>query len=183
MPLPVGKPIIYDSVTLQHFAAAGSLSILERLHRDYPLPRWTEQVHHEVLAGTNMSKSAGFCRPVIELTWLDEPVQGVDLTMTLRLQALLSGSNDDPSRNLGEAESLAHAIACGGSFVTDDTGAYDFARNYYLFGANRVSDMCTLLWDALGANLLGRNEVTAVHTGVFDAGRTMRCRCSDWPGH
>lgn len=172
--------ILFDTVTLEHFAVAGQLELLERTFVTFDEPRWTEQVRQEVLGGANLAKSRAFCEPVLQLQWLGEPVEG-PLDETLKNQVRLGGSTAG-DEHLGEAESIAYAVTCDAVFVTDDAGAYDFARNRNVLGPNNVKDSCAVLWDACSAGGIGDADITRFHNDVYDSGRTMRCRCSRWPG-
>ncbi|GEC77094.1 MULTISPECIES: hypothetical protein [Microbacterium] len=172
--------ILFDTVTLEHFAATGRLDLLEETYSGFDEPRWVEQVREEVRAGAGMSKSQALCQPVLDLAWLGEPVEG-PLKETLRLKILLGGTDDD-DEHLGEAESIAVAAEAGAVFVTDDAGAFDFARHNGMLGPANVKDACVVLWEACSLGLITDEEITQFHVDVFDAQRTMRCRCSRWPG-
>lgn len=172
--------ILFDTVTLEHFAAANQLSLLKATFAKYDEPRWVEQVQIEVTNGAALTKSRAFCEPVLELDWLGTPVVG-DLGETLHRKILLGGS-DDTDEHLGEAESIVVALEMGAVFVTDDAGAYDHARHRAVLGPNLVKDSCELLWMACGAGHIDDAAITQFHNDVFDVGRTMRCRCARWPG-
>ncbi|MGS0561921.1 hypothetical protein [Microbacterium aurugineum] len=172
--------ILFDTVTLEHFAAADRLELLEKTFYGFDEPRWVEQVKEEVLAGAGLSKSRKFCVSVLDLEWLGDAVAG-PLEETLRLKILLGGTNDD-DEHLGEAESIAFALTTQAVFVTDDTGAYEFAKHQSVLGPNSVKDSCAVLWEACSAGHISDDDITRFHHDVFDLGRTMRCRCSRWPG-
>ena len=172
--------ILFDTVTLEHFAAARRLDLLPKTYADYDKPRWVEQVREELRVGVGMSKSQPLCQPVLDLEWLGEPIEG-PLKETLRLKILLGGTDED-DEHLGEAESIAVAVQTGAIFVTDDTGAFDFASHPGLLGPANVKDACMVLWEACSLRHITVEEITQFHMDVFDAQRTMRCRCSRWPG-
>lgn len=172
--------ILFDTVTLEHFAATGRLDVLEKTYADFDEPRWVEQVREEVLVGAGMSKSQAWCQPVLDLEWLGDPVEG-PLKESLQLKILLGGTDED-DEHLGEAESIAVAAQIGAVFVTDDTAAFDFARRQGRLGPANVKDACSVLWEACSAGHVTDDEITQFHLDVFDAQRTMRCRCSRWPG-
>jgi len=171
---------LYDAVTLQHFAVAEALPLLAEVHGDAPAPRWTLQVYREVEAGLHLLPSHGQCGAVLDFTWLGEPAEG-DVLETLRMRPLLGGG-DDPHAHLGEAESIVVAHASGAVFVTDDGPAYDFAMRATNLGRAGVLDACGILWQAASAQLIDEGGMLDFHHQVFDAGRTMRCRCRMWPG-
>jgi hypothetical protein len=182
MPISESGVVLYDAVTLEHFAAANQLPLLQELHGDRGHPKWVDSVREEVLAGARRLDSQRHCQPVLDSNWLGQPKQKIDLILTMRLRALLAdGDGSDETKHLGEAQSIAFAITVQGSFVTDDGPAYDFARKHRDLGAGRVSDACELLWIAHGLNLIDLGAIESFHTKVFDAGRTMRCRCRLWP--
>lgn len=172
--------IIYDTVTLEHFAAADRLELLQLIHSDFEEPHWVEQVMLEVQAGAGLLRSRAHCQPVLEFSWLCDPVTG-PLTETLQTQALLLDGNQG-DEHLGEAESIAYALTCDAVFATDDASAYSFAAHHARLGATRVVDSCAILWDSLSNGLITIEGLKQFHSDVFDAGRTMRCRCQHWPG-
>lgn len=116
------------------FAVAGQSELLERMFVTFDEPRWTEQVRQEVLEGANLARSRAFCEPLLKLQWLGETVEG-PLDETLKNQVRLGGSTAG-DEHLGEAESIVFAVICDAVFVTDDAGAYDFARNRNVLGLN-----------------------------------------------
>jgi len=176
----VSSGYLYDSVTLQHFAVANSLDLLRSVHASAGEPRWTEQVRREVQNGTNRLLSDAHCRAVLDFTWLAEPVSG-DAVETLRLRAVL-GDGTDSDDHLGEAESIVVARSLRAIFVTDDGPAYDFAAHRSNLGPSYVQDACTILWTAASMRLIDEPGIERFHHAVFDAQRTMRCRCRFWPG-
>lgn len=172
--------ILYDTVTLAHFAAAGRLELLGEVHAGYSEPHWVEEVAREVQAGANLQRSYAVCQPVLDYAWLGDPVSG-PLRETLHLQAVMrDGAVGDD--HLGESESIAYAMTCDAFFVTDDASAFDLAAHPSRLGRNRVKDSCAILWEATGGGLLTLDELKQFHVDVFDRGRTMRCRCQHWPG-
>lgn len=171
---------LYDSVTLQHFAVAGALPLLSQVHRGAGEPRWSEQVRREVEDGARLLMSHDQCQAVLDFPWLGDAVEG-DVVETLRLRARLDGG-DATDKHLGEAESIVIAQATGAVFVTDDGPAYDFAAHRSNLGPGRVQDACDVLWTAASAGLIDERSMARFHLDVFDAQRTMRCRCRLWPG-
>lgn len=174
-------PIFYDSVTLQHAAAAGCLPILESIHGHRPEPRWTERVKSEVEAGARLIGSASWCQPVLNFEWLGAALGDENITLTFELQALMNAPGDALDKNLGEAQCMSAAITRTGCLVTDDSRAYKFAARHPDLDKTRVMDFCQLLFMAVGEALLTRGQVDAIHERVEDLGRTMLCaRHSEW---
>lgn len=171
---------LYDSVTLQHFAVAEALPLLSQVHRGAAVPRWSEHVRREVEAGAGLLMSHDQCQAILDFPWLGDPVEG-DLVETLSLRARLDGGNG-ADKHLGEAESIVIAQATGAVFVTDDGPAYDFAAHRSNLGPAGVQEACAVLWTAGSAGLIDEKSMERFHQDVFDAQRTMRCRCRLWPG-
>lgn len=172
--LPGSQPVIYDAVTLQHFSAVNRLDILQELHGHRPTPRWTDEVHNEVLKGRNHNESKEWCDRLASTSWLGTPTAPNDLVRVMRFRSAL-GSTE---KNLGEAESMVLAIEIGAIFVTDDRGAFDFAARNQDLGRTRVLDSCALLKLAEGQGYLTADESRAFHVDVADVSRFMRCNCT-----
>jgi hypothetical protein len=179
--LPGDMPIFYDSVTLQHAAAAGCLPILESIHGYRPEPRWTERVKSEVEAGARMIGSASWCQPVLDFEWLGPALGDEDVILTFELQALMNAPGDASDKNLGEAQCMSAAITRTGCLVTDDRRAYKFAARYPDLDKTRVMDFCQLLYVAAGEALITLSQVEVIHDRIESLGRTMLCaRHDEW---
>jgi hypothetical protein len=185
MPInPGDMPVLFDAVTLQNATSAGRLELFEALYGHRPEPRWTEQVQEEVRRGATMLKSVAWCRPILDHEWLGEAFEPNDLALVLRLQTAMtvpgkSDEDEDEEKNLGEAQCIAAAIELDAVFVTDDRGAYTFAKSR--LGPARVKDFCQLLFEAAEFGTISRSEVADVHLAVSEAGRSMLCaRHGSW---
>jgi hypothetical protein len=170
-PAPDG-PRVFDGVTLRHFGAIEQLSILEARVVHYPLPRWTEGVRSEVLAGIGRPE----CDAVLAASFLGAPYEldAADLDPVFRLQVGLRGGPIDGhrGRDLGEAESIQVADRFNGAFITDDAAAYDFARRR--LGSNRVFDTVDLLREAVGGGEMGPSDAQHVADAIRNTGRYLR---------
>lgn len=172
------QPVIYDTVTLHHFAAANRLDILVSLHGHRPEPRWSDEVEDEVRNGLGHPDSASRSRLLLSQTWLGQSSQPSNQKLVFKIQAALA--TPENQRNLGESESMALAIETGAIFVTDDAAAYDFALHMPEFGHGRVLDTCQLLSIAEGNAEISSSDVARLHEEMANDGRTLRCRCIYW---
>jgi hypothetical protein len=167
-------PRIVDAVTLRHFGVIERMSVLEHRVDGYPRPRWTETVRSEVLAGIDQPE----CLAVLAAGFLGQPyeVPPEDLPAIMRLRIALRAAtgdqDDDPTRDLGEAESIHIVEKLNGAFVTDDAIAYDFARRR--IGSNRVFDTVDLLREAVAYKELSSSEAQHIADAIRNSGRFLR---------
>lgn len=145
MPLTSETPVIYDAVTLHIFAHMDRLDLLDAEYGHRPDPRWTDEVHAEVVRGRSHPESLITSGRILEATWMRAPGSPSDTLEVLRIQAALATPGRSQDKNLGEAESMALAIETGAIFVTDDKAAYDLARKRPDLGRDRVLDACSIL--------------------------------------
>lgn len=162
-----------DGVTLRHFGMVERMSLLKARVDSYPEPRWTETVRSEVLAGIGRPE----CDAVLAAEFLGVPYEVDDpdeLLQVFRLRARLGSDaiDDDPLRDLGEAESIFVADKLHGAFVTDDAIAYDFAHKN--LGSNRVLDTIDLLREAVAFRELTPSEAQQVANEIRNSGRHLR---------
>jgi hypothetical protein len=168
-------PRIVDGVTLRHFGVIDRMSLLGARLAGFPEPRWTEVVRSEVLAGLGRPE----CDAVLAATFLGQPFAAVTPSQqasVFRLRIAIRGASDadddDPDRDLGEAESIYAAEMFNGVFITDDSSAYDFARQR--FGPNRVMDTVDLLREAVGCGEMPPSEAQHVADAIRNSGRHLR---------
>lgn len=147
-------PLLYDAVTLRHFAACGRLYICEELHASLPMPRWSEEVFNEIRRAS--FNGAAECSPILAATWLGSPVipNPAELRAIYHIQVELDFGRQPPLAHAGEAQSIYFAQKYGGVFATDDNTAYDFAERR--FGYARVVDTVQILREAVVAGHLSR---------------------------
>ncbi|AOX65737.1 hypothetical protein BJK06_08220 [Curtobacterium sp. BH-2-1-1] len=179
MPLPSETSVIYDTVTLHHFAAADRFDILRELHMHRPIPRWVASGKNEVEDGLNHIDSRQRSQLILAQTWFDVPGDA-DAAETLELQIAISEPGElqkYKKKNLGEAEAIVLAKATGAILVTDDNGAYDFASKAQQLGPGRVFDACQLLDQAVIDGYIVDGVRWDVHRAVRDANREMHCKC------
>lgn len=166
-------PLLYDAVTLRHFAAAEELDLFRALHQGLPPPRWTQAVADEIARCAAVGESE--CVTVQECAWLGQPhlpVELVDLVAIQRLRIALSGGPSDPARHIGEAETLHVAAKLGAAIATDDGPAYDFASRR--LGPDRVRDTIDLLREAVRRHVRTSDQAAALAARIADAGRHLR---------
>lgn len=65
-------PVLYDAVTLRHFAAVSRIDILKTCHEHLPDPRWTTSVRKEIETAAN--KGVHHCIMILQEPWLGKPV-------------------------------------------------------------------------------------------------------------
>jgi predicted nucleic acid-binding protein len=159
--------MLHDAVTLQHFAIVGRLDILEDLHGHHAAPRWTDAVRNEVEEGARRGQQAA---------WLGPPAVPAlpELMPIIQLQVGLTGGVVVGDRHLGEAESIFFAERDGGTLVTDDAGAYDFAERRLGLGPSRVQDTIEILRRSVGLGSITPADAAAVATSIVAAGRFLR---------
>ena len=107
------EPMLFDAVTLRHFAAAEALDVCRQLVEDRDPPRWTDAVSAEIAAGLRLGIDE--CVSVKECAWMGAPVEPeiLDLESIVRLQRALSESSGAEG-NAGEAESIYFAERLAG---------------------------------------------------------------------
>ena len=161
-------------MTLRNFGAIDRMSLLEARLAGFPEPRWTEVVRSEVLAGLDQPE----CAAVLASAFLGQPHETAasEQAAVFRLRIAIRGAShdedDDPGRDLGEAESIYAVDKLNGMFITDDSSAYDFARQK--FGPNRVMDTVDLLREAVACGDLSPSEAQHVADAIRNSGRHLR---------
>jgi hypothetical protein len=167
-------PRIFDGVTLRHFGAIEALHLIEARIAGHAEPRWTETVRSEILAGYTQPG----CAHVLSASFLGVPytVDVADLGAVFRLRTSLAdpftGEQRDSTRDLGEAESIFVADKFHGTFITDDSAAYDFAVKR--LGYNRVLDTVGLLREAVAHRQLTTSEAQQAADAIRNSGRHLR---------
>jgi predicted nucleic acid-binding protein len=164
----VAGPVLHDAVTLNHFGAVGRMDVLEVRHGNCELPRWAQAVAEEVKEGALQGYS--HCKAVMRANWLGQPAEIApeDSEVFYRLWVGLNDGKSPPEKHKGEAQSIFFAEREGGMFVTDDSGAYDFARRRPLMMMGKVKDSIEVLRIAVSAGELTKEE-------AFDLVQKMEC--------
>jgi len=152
------------------------LPVLEYLYSDRPTPRWTPAVKREVVKGTKVPRSRDFCHRILNLTWLEDPIEPKDTSAVLYLRSQLSKSDQSQSANMGEAESIILAREVSGSFMTNDFGAYGYAGRTEYLGTSRVLTACDALHEAYNYNQMSLSDVEQAHDQIR-LERNMICEC------
>jgi hypothetical protein len=110
----MARCLLYDTVTLRHFAAVGKLTVCENRHQFRPAPRWTEAVHDEISEAARLG--FGECRSILELAWLGSPI-APSIQDTRAMMPIWIGLNNGrrpPIDHVGEAETIYFAGALEG---------------------------------------------------------------------
>jgi hypothetical protein len=177
--LTTAEPMLFDAVTLRHFAAAEALDVCRRLVEDRDPPRWTDAVSAEIAAG--LSLGIDECVSVQECAWLGAPIEPevLDLASIVRLQRALSESSAAQG-NAGEAESIYFAERLGALFATDDGLAFDLACRR--LGCDHVVDTVDLLKQAVAESIITSQEAADYAARVTDSGRHLRRGRDRYPG-
>ena len=172
------SPVLYDSVTLRHFAVISRLDLLQACHGTRDKPRWTATVKKEIATSASLGNSE--CRSLLEMNWLGEAVASSpqDLKAITHLKISLGNAGfeeeDDAvtSKNLGEAESIQIALRLGYCFTTDDNDAHRVASGR--LGSTRVFDTVDLLRLAVANGDLRIPDAIEVANRIRTADRYLR---------
>jgi len=168
----MATPLLYDAVTLRHFAAVGRLDVCEIRNANLPPPHWSEAVRDEI--ARHAGSGAAECDEILVCTWLDVPKApaAADLKPILKLQTALRPIGAGPRSNAGEAESIYFAQQLGGSFATDDNAAFAFAERR--LGVGRVLDSVSILHDAVVAGGVSATDALGIANDIRACGRSLR---------
>ena len=171
--------ILYDSVTLRHFAAAQQLQLLQAVHANHPPPRWVETVHDEIQSTSRVATGPDrtHCRYILSRAsraWLDDPSTptAADSPGIMVLLVALNGGRQPPLAHAGEAESVYFASQLGGILATDDNAAFDFAQ--HRLGVGRVIDTVDILKSAVRAGLVADADARNIVVRIRTSGRYLR---------
>ncbi|MFC9687261.1 hypothetical protein ACFTSF_01875 [Kribbella sp. NPDC056951] len=160
-----------DTVTLQHFAHAGRLSVLVNYLITFDPPYWTRAVHSEVLAGYESNEA---CRDILASSTLASPadIPPEHLVAVFQTQIALGGGGVSGLDHLGEAECivLADVEHCG--VITDDNAAYDLVSRR--LGPERAQDTIDVLRASVRAGRIDASEAKQVADGIRNTGRHLR---------
>jgi hypothetical protein len=161
---------LVDAVTLRHFGITEHLVVLEHILSAYPLPRWTETVRSEILAGIGQPD----CNNVLAASFLGTPHQiaTTEMAEVMKIRIALGGRAGRSTEHLGEAESIFLADKLNGAFITDDRVAYDFARRR--LGNIRVFDTVDLLRQTVATGYFKSSEAQQVADAIRNSGRSLR---------
>ncbi|MCY3805506.1 MAG: hypothetical protein OXG55_15070 [bacterium] len=169
------NPVLHDTVTLRHFAAAANLSVLEVRHGDRPEPRWTEAIKNELESAASAGED--HCSHILDEFWLGRPAipsGSREFKTIYRLQVGLNDGRWPAVDHRGEAEGIYFAEKHGGDFATDDNGAYDFARRRPSLGPGRVFDSIHILRSAVAMGEITAVDAAGIADGMEAAGRSFR---------
>jgi hypothetical protein len=169
--------ILFDTVTLRHFACCNSLDILEQVCVAQSQPHWVEEVHAEVsrIAATHPRPPRAHCRYILAQKWLGDPHEAAaeDLHEIFSIRTALSlGLGGHPSEHLGEAQTIYLAEQLGTMFATDDGPAYDYAAQR--LGPANVVDSIELLRVAVSSRIVAADHAAELAAQIQAAGRFFR---------
>jgi len=166
------SPVLFDAVTLLHFACVGRLNLLAARYGHRTLPRWAEAVHDEIVRGQPVAGPE--CAAILGAVWLGEPAKPAasDRRGIQRLWVGLNEGREPPIEHAGEAESIYFAEKLGGVFATDDNAAYDFAERR--LGVGRAIDTVLILREAVAMDEITAGEAVDVASSIRAAGRHLR---------
>ena len=169
-------PVLYDAVTLRHFAVVSRMDILKTCHAHRPEPRWTTSVQKEIATAAN--KGVHHCIMILQEPWLRRPVSPAraDTREIISLQSTLMLPEDHPypHAHLGEAQSIYFAEKHQGQFATDDNAAYELARLRLRLGIENVVDSVDILREVVALNKITAQEADQVANDIEAAGRHLR---------
>jgi hypothetical protein len=169
----VARPVLFDTVTLRHFAAVGRLDLCATFCTTHDSPRWAEGVQGEIRAA---AATEAHCQAILAAGWLGEPasVDTKGMTELIDLHTALNEGRRPPIDHLGEAESMLIAESTDGIFATDDNAAYDFAKNRSSLGPGRVIDTVEILQVLVADGDLTPRDAADVANAMAAAGRHLR---------
>lgn len=158
---------LVDSVTLQHFGAVDSLSVLQGFLDGSEPPYWTDAVKSEVLAGLGIPR----CDAVLSAAWLGvtAEVPSSEIAEIFKIQIALGGGGESGLDHLGEAESIHLADKTHGGVITDDNNAHDFVVRK--FGPSRAMDTIGVLRGCVKAGSMDPHEAKLLADAMTNAGR------------
>lgn len=167
-------PVLYDAVTLRHFAAVGQLDLLRKQHGDRPPPRWTEEIREEIARA--VKAGVHYCKTILKAGWLGDPAapKEEDLSQIVKLQIAINKGNITARGNHGEAECIYFAAKHQGRFATDDNGAYEFARLHSWLGSGRVIDSIDILRYAVILGHITATNAARIADDMERQGRRFR---------
>ncbi len=167
-------PVLHDAVTLNHFGSVGRMDVLQTRHAYCDKPLWTKAVAEEIKEGA--IQGYRHCKVVSDACWLGEPaeIKSRDQSEYYRLWVGLSDGQRPPTKHKGEAESIFVAEHNGGTFLTDDSGAYDFAKRRATLGIGRVQDSIDVLRSAVAMSELSKEDACDLALQIESNGRYFR---------
>lgn len=161
--------VLFDTNSLWNFAVVGRLDVLEVRYGGRG--GWGETVAHEVR--TAVGYEPLLAPLLVDGAWPGDPIDlkaSKCLADVARIQKILAGPYDKPTKHLGEAETIhliEHELDGLGLFVTDDNGAADLAerRGIRVLRTHDVLTECHLMED------LGCPEAFDLIVAMAEAGR------------
>lgn len=170
----MADPVLHDAVTLNHFGSVGRMDVLQTRHGDCPMPLWTSGVKEEIENGAN--KGHQHCRVVMAAGWLGEPaeIESKNYKDFYNIWLALNDGRERSTKNKGEAESIFVAEHTQGTFLTDDSGAYDFAKRRPKLAGGKVRDSIDVLRSAVAMGELSKEDACDLAIQIENKGRFFR---------
>ena len=168
--------IIFDTCTLENFAAVGRLDLLQTLYSDRSA--WTDGTELEIRRG---AAERPYLQELIDATWLGTPI-AIDEALAIRqidrIRRGLGGSPALPTQHLGEAQAIYHltALESDAIFVTDDRDTYNLAKRRRL----NVIDTPDILRECFDAGFSGCPESFDLLHKMAAAGRGVAVPPNHW---
>jgi len=170
----VTHPVLHDAVTLNHFGSVGRMDVLQTRHEHCDMPLWTRAVAEEIEKGAIQGHR--HCKVVMDARWLGKPaeIHSRDQGEYYRILVGLSDGQGPPTKHKGEAESIFVAEHNGGTFLTDDSGAYDFAERRPKLAIGKVRDSIDVLRSAVAMGELSKEDACDLALQIESNGRYFR---------
>lgn len=141
-----------DNTVLCNYAAIERLDVLEKTLAGRG--RWTEAVAYEA---RQSARWLAALRPLLMDGWLGEPIEIADPAAVARVDVIrrtvFGGLPGQPLKHLGEAQTLFlldnDETYQGGRWLTDDRGAYEYAKRRGLPTWDTVDVMTAAVADGI----------------------------------
>lgn len=150
------------------------MDVLQTRHEHCDMPLWTRAVAEEIETGAIQGQR--HCKVVMDARWLGEPAE-IHPRDQKEYYCILVGLNNGqgpPTKHRGEAESIFVAEHNGGTFLTDDSGAYDFALRRPKLEIGKVRDSIDVLRSAAAMNELSKEDACDLALQIESNGRYFR---------
>lgn len=167
------NPVLYDAVTLRHFAVISRIDIVKNRHKNRPEPRWTEGVYLEI---KRAAVQTTYCTAILQEPWLGVPVNPteVEAKEIYLIQTALKSPGDPLQAHLGEAQSIYFAKKLRGQFATDDNAAYKLAEQQSFLGSANVIDSIDILREAVALYEITAKDADQIANDIEANGRHLR---------
>jgi predicted nucleic acid-binding protein len=156
--------LVFDNSPLSHFARAAQLDLLASLVRGHDCVT-TSEVRTELLTGTAEHPELA---NALALPWL-RTVELTDITELTAFARFKSELGGGPSRNVGEATTLAWAKSHTGIIIMDERAGSRIAQREEI----EVHGSLWLVTNGLRSGLLDRSEAEDLVDSLADTGMRL----------